>query len=162
MAPKDGPPQDLTIGQLTPQSRDFNVKAKVLNVGEEREIPGKFDSPSNRVAEALIGDDSANVVLSLWNQQIGEVNEGDTIQVENGYVSLVRGHMRVNVGKFGRLTKVDADIAASEDNKNLSDAEHEDTRRERRGFGGGGGGGRGGGFGDRGGRGGFSGPGPRR
>ena len=64
--------------------------AKVLSVGEAKEIPSRF-GPSRKVAEVPIADDSGTVVLSLWQDQIGTVGEGERIQIDNGDVSVVIG-----------------------------------------------------------------------
>jgi replication factor A1 len=139
---------NVDISDLTPRSKRVNVTAKVLKIDEAKEIPSRYGSP-NRVAEATIGDTSGAVVLSLWNDQIGTVEEGETVTIENGYVSLVRGHIRLNAGKYGRIVPSENELEDVNEENNISDAEHEDQRR-----GGGGGGRSGGGGGGRGGRGG--------
>lgn len=145
----------VKIKDLTPQSKRVDVLAKVLDVSEAKEIPGKFGN-SRKVAEATIADETASIVLSLWDNQIGSVVKDDVIEIKNGYVSLVRGHMRINVGKYGQLTKSENAIESTSTEPNMSDKEYE---QERRSFGGGRGGSRGGygggqrrgGYGDRGG-----------
>ncbi len=138
------PAETKKVSELTPQSKRVNVLVKVVNVGEAKEIPSKFGEP-RRVAEATVGDETGSIVLSLWQDQIGTVAENDVLEIENGYVSLVRGHMRLNVGKYGKMVKSDKDIPSVNTDVDLSAAEHQ---QERRRFGGGGfgGGGRSGGF----------------
>ena len=92
------------VRDLTPSSKQVNVHAKVMTVGEAKEVMGKYGDP-RKVAEAVIGDDTATITLSLWNEQIGSIAKDDVILVDNGYVSLVRGHMRLNVGRYGSLAK---------------------------------------------------------
>jgi replication factor A1 len=92
------------VKDLTPNSKQVNVLAKVLSVGEAKEVMGKFGD-ARRVAEATVADDTGQIILSLWNEQIGSVAKDDTILVDNGYVSLVRGRMRLNVGRYGTLSK---------------------------------------------------------
>ncbi len=121
------------IADLTPESKSVNVIAKVLSVGESKEIPSKF-GPSRKVAEVPIADESGSVVLSLWQDQIGTVSEGETIQIENGYVSLVKGHIRVNVGKYGKIMKSEVDVSDPSTAVNVSDKEYEQP--ERRSYGG--------------------------
>jgi replication factor A1 len=146
---------EVKIKDLTPQSKRVDVVAKVLEVSEPKDIPGKFGN-SRKVAEATIADETASIILSLWDNQIGTIAKDDVVEIKNGYVSLVRGHMRLNVGKYGQLSKSDKPIETSTAT-NMSDKEYE---QERRSFGGGGrSGGRGGyggggrdrrgGFGDR-------------
>jgi replication factor A1 len=128
---------ETKIKDLNPQSKRVDVLAKCVDVGESREIPGKFGS-TRRVAEATISDETAAVILSLWDDQIGTLAKDDVIEIKNGYVSLVRGHMRLNVGKYGTLSKGSKTIDAATTDPNMSDKEYE---QERRSFGGGGGGG---------------------
>jgi replication factor A1 len=124
-----------------------NVLAKVVNVGEPKEVMGKFGDP-RKVCEAVVGDDTATIILSLWNEQIGSIAKDEIILVDNGYVSLVRGHMRLNVGRYGNLSKSTEAIAEVNQTLDMSQQEFES---ERRSFGGGGyrdrGGGGGGGYG---------------
>ncbi|HTW76680.1 MAG TPA: single-stranded DNA-binding protein [Thermoplasmata archaeon] len=142
------------VRDLTPNSKQVNVLAKVLSVGEPKEVMGKFGDP-RKVCEAVVGDDSAVITLSLWNEQIGSIAKDEVILVDNGYVSLVRGHMRLNVGRYGNLSKSTEAIAEVNSSLDMSQQEFES---ERRSFGGGGGyrdrGGYGGGGGGRGGYGG--------
>ncbi|HKS59791.1 MAG TPA: single-stranded DNA-binding protein [Thermoplasmata archaeon] len=121
------------VRDLTPSSKQVNVHAKVVNVGEAKEVMGKYGDP-RKVAEAVIGDDTATIILSLWNEQIGSIAKDDIILVDNGYVSLVRGHMRLNVGRYGNLTKSTDPIAEVNQTLDMSQQEFES---ERRSFGGG-------------------------
>jgi len=98
------------VKDLTPRSNKVNVLVKVTGVGEPKEIPNRFGGEAKKVAEAKVGDETGTIILSLWQDQIESVNEGDVLSIENGYVSLVRGHMHLNVGKYGRMTKSDKDI----------------------------------------------------
>ncbi|MGB6442645.1 MAG: hypothetical protein WBF81_05040, partial [Thermoplasmata archaeon] len=123
------------VRDLTPNSKQVNVLAKVLSVGEPKEVMGKFGDP-RKVCEAVVGDDTAVITLSLWNEQIGSIAKDEVILVDNGYVSLVRGHMRLNVGRYGNLSKPTEAIAEVNQSLDMSQQEFES---ERRSFGGGGG-----------------------
>lgn len=150
---------ETKIKDLTPQSKRVDVLAKCLDVSEPKDIPGKFGN-TRKVAEATVADETGAIILSLWDNQIGSIAKDDVLAIKNGYVSLVRGHMRLNVGKYGQLEKSEKPLESTSTELNMSDKEYE---QERRSFGGGGGrgGGRGGyggggrdrrgGYGDRGG-----------
>lgn len=133
----------VKVKDLTPQSRRVNVVAKVLSVGEPKEIPDRFGGEPKKVAEAKVGDETGTVILSLWQEQIGSVSEGDVLSIENGYISLVQGHMRLNIGKYGKMTKTDKEISNINTEVDLSAVEHERERRDFRPRYGGGSGGRG-------------------
>jgi len=135
--PEEGQSVEAKIKDLTPQSKRVDVLAKCLEVSEPKDIPGKFGN-TRKVAEATVADETAAIVLSLWDAQIGTINKDDVLDIKNGYVSLVRGHMRLNVGKYGQLAKSEKPLENTSTTLNMSDKEYE---QERRRFGGGGGGG---------------------
>jgi len=140
----------IKVKDLNPASKQANLVARVVNVGERRTIDSKFGGP-RQLAESTIGDETGTVILSLWEDQIDQVKSDDCIQVNNGYVSLVRGHIRLNVGKYGSFSKTDQNIGEVNTSNDVSATEHERPPREYgggRGSGGGGGyGGGGGGYG---------------
>lgn len=130
----------VKVDELTPASKRVNLNVKVLSLGDRKTIDSKFGG-SRDLAEAVVGDETGTVIMTLWEDQINQIAPDDVLSVENGYVSLVRGHMRLNVGKYGSFKKTDDEIEEINTSVDLSAAEYE---RERS-FGGGGGGGYGGG-----------------
>jgi replication factor A1 len=126
---------EVKIKDLTPQSKRVDVLAKCQDVSEPKDIPGKFGN-TRKVAEATVADETGAIILSLWDNQIGTIAKDDVIEIKNGYVSLVRGHMRLNVGKYGSLAKSEKPLESTSTALNMSDKEYE---QERRHFGGGGG-----------------------
>ena len=115
----------MKVKDLTPSSDKVNVLVKVMGVGEPKEIPNRFGGEAKRVAEARVGDETGTILLSLWQDQIGSVKEGDVLFIENGYVSLVRGHMHFNVGKYGKMTKSDKELPNVNTDIDVSAAEQE-------------------------------------
>jgi replication factor A1 len=139
-------PVEAKVGDLTPQSKAVNVTAKVVSKTEIREIPMGRDGAPHKVSDALIGDETGVVYLTLWDDNIEKVNEGDTVRVENGYVTLFKGNIRLNIGKYGKLEPAQTPLAAEVNTENnVSSKTYEQERRPFRGGGRGGGRGFGGG-----------------
>lgn len=126
----------MKVADLKPTTKQVSLVAKVVNIGERRTVDSKLGAP-RQLAEAVIGDDTGTVILSLWESQIDQVKSGDVLQVTNGYVSIVRGHIRLNVGKYGSFTQSTKtlDVSTATD---ISAAEHERPEREFRAGSGGG------------------------
>jgi len=130
----------VKIGDLKPYTGKVYVKAKVVEMQEPREVSGG----EHRVCEALIGDDSGCIYLTLWDESIDEFEVDNIVHVENGYVSVFKESMRLTAGKYGTVAKIDEEF--SEDvntDNNLSNRQVEQRRRRSydRGSGGGFGGG---------------------
>jgi replication factor A1 len=81
------------------------------------------------VAEALVADETGSVLLTLWNETIDEVNEEDAYEVRNGYVTLFRGSMRLNIGRYGSLTASEEVIDETNVENNMSDRQYEEEQR---------------------------------
>ncbi|MGD0644082.1 MAG: single-stranded DNA-binding protein [Candidatus Bathyarchaeia archaeon] len=146
-------PVEAKVGDLTPQSKAVNVLAKVVSKTEIREIPMGRDGSPHKVSDALVGDETGVVYLTLWDDNIEKVNEGDSIRVENGYVTLFKGNIRLNIGKYGKLEPAKEPLTVEVNTENnVSSKAYEQERRPYRGGGRGGGRGYGGGGGGYGGR----------
>jgi ssDNA-binding replication factor A large subunit len=150
-------PANVKVDSLNPQSRQLNLTVKVVKKGEARETVSRSDGSSHKVVDALVGDETGAIYMTLWDDNIEKVKDGDIIDVKNGYVSLFKGSMRLNIGRFGSFEASQAAIAEVNDKNNLSDKTFEQERRPYPSFrprygdeggyrGGGGRGGGGGGF----------------
>jgi len=145
----------VKVETLTPNSRGVNTIVKLVSKGEIRSVTGR-DYSVRRVTDALVGDETACLYMTLWDEKIDAINEGDTLKITNGYINLFRGNMRINVGKYGSYEVLeDSPIEEVNTENNLSDKRYEQERRYHRpyrqsggygGRGGGRGGGRSGGY----------------
>ena len=131
---KSREPVDAKVGELTPTSRAVNVIAKVVSKSEVRSIAAGRDGAPHRVCDALVGDETGCVYLTLWDDNIEKVKEEDTVNIKNGYVNLFRGNMRLNVGRYGTL-EIAEQVLEGEVNteNNLSSKVYEQPRRGFRG-----------------------------
>jgi replication factor A1 len=155
-------PVEAKVGELTPQSRAVNVTAKVVSKSEIRDIPMGRDGSAHKVCDALVGDETGSIYLTLWDDNIEKVNEEDTLRIENGYVTLFKGNMRLNIGKYGKMAPAEKPFEGEVNTENnVSSKEYDQPRRSFRRGGGGYGGRRGGGYGGRDRRGGGGGYRPR-
>ena len=140
-------PVEAKVGELTPQSRAVNVTAKVVSKSEIRDIPMGRDGSAHKVCDALVGDETGSIYLTLWDDNIEKVNEEDTVRIENGYVTLFKGNMRLNIGKYGKMAPAETPLEGEVNTENnVSSKTYDQPRRpfRRGGYGGRGGGGYGG------------------
>ncbi len=129
--------EDLTkIKDLSPSSRRVNVLGKVVSAGEPKQIQTRFGEEKS-VTEVILGDETGKVILSLWGEQARLAKDGETLYIENGYITLVRGHMRLNVGKYGAISPGTEEVAEVNEELDMSEKEYE-NRYRRYGNGGGG------------------------
>ncbi len=126
-------PVEAKVGELTPQSRAVNVTAKVVSKSEIRDIPMGRDGSAHRVCDALVGDETGSIYLTLWDDNIEKVNEEDTIRIENGYVTLFKGNMRLNIGKYGKMATAEEPFEGEVNTENnVSSKTYDQPRRSFR------------------------------
>lgn len=91
----------VKIADLNQYSRQINVIAKVISKTDIREVVTRTDEMTHRVCEALVADDTGAIYLTLWDDAIDNVAEGQVLGIKNGYMNTFRGSMRLNIGRYG-------------------------------------------------------------
>src|SRR3989338_8444500 len=87
---------EMKIVDLKDGAGKVDVEGKIVEKEEPREVNTKFGR--TKVANAVIEDESGSIVLVLWGEQADNINEGDTVKIENGYVKEWNNSLQLNVG----------------------------------------------------------------
>lgn len=99
---KDRGSRSVQIGDLRAGMKKVNLKARVLEIANPKPVLTRFGNYAT-VANALIADETGQIKLCLWNEQIDSVSIGDTVQVENASTSTFRGERQLRIGRKGIL-----------------------------------------------------------
>jgi replication factor A1 len=84
--------------------KNVSIEAKVIEKSDPREVVSRFKDETYKVATAIIADETGTIKLTLWNDQINQVNLNDKVKVEKGYVTSFKGEIQLNIGRYGILT----------------------------------------------------------
>lgn len=95
----------MEIKDLQPRQGKVDITIEVTEKGDVREFE-KFGK-KGRVCSAKAKDDSGEIILSLWNEQIDQVSVGDQVKITNGWVSEFQGEKQLTTGKFGSMEIVE-------------------------------------------------------
>lgn len=101
----------MTIKDLKPNQGNVDIIADVVDKGEIREF-SKFGK-SGKVCNATLKDETGEVKLTLWNEDIDLVHIGDKIHIEKGFVNEFRGELQLTKGKFGKMEIIESKGAAA-------------------------------------------------
>jgi len=108
----------MQVKDLKPKQGNVDIVVDVVDVGDAREF-NKFGKPG-RVATAIAKDETGDIKLTLWNDDIDKVKSGDKVQITNGYVNEWQGEMQLTTGRLGKLEvvgKSDAGLSKEQDTK---------------------------------------------
>ncbi|MBU90547.1 hypothetical protein CMO94_03305 [Candidatus Woesearchaeota archaeon] len=94
----------MAIKDLKIREGNVEIEVDIVDVGEVREFE-KFGR-TGRVATAVAKDETGDIKLTLWNEDIDKVKPGDKVKISNGYVSEWQGEPQLTTGKMGKLEVV--------------------------------------------------------
>jgi len=91
----------------------IDLVVEVVNKQEPRSFE-KFGK-KGKVCNATVKDDSGEIVLTLWNDDVDKVNIGDKVRVQNGWCSEFKGEKQLSAGKFGKIEVVQSNKVYTND-----------------------------------------------
>jgi len=91
----------IKISELTTGQGNVEIEVEIISINEPREFE-KFGKKL-RVADARVKDDSGEIKMSFWNEDINKVSVGKKIRITNGYVSEFKGEKQLTTGKAGKF-----------------------------------------------------------
>jgi replication factor A1 len=95
--------QSSFIGCLRVGMKHINLSAKVLEISKCVSVSTRFGN-SAVLANALIGDKTGTIKLTLWDAQIDSVSVGDIVQIRDAQAFTFKGEKQLRVGRKGTLS----------------------------------------------------------
>lgn len=92
----------MKVADLKDRSRVDAIELEVVAKSEPRDVTTKFGE-TLKVSDCQVRDDTGEVTLTLWNDEIARVKVGDRIRISNGWVSAFRNKLQLSAGKYGKL-----------------------------------------------------------
>ena len=80
---------------------NVSVEGKIIDIGEVREVNTRYGKKT--VADAIIEDDTGQIKMSLWENQINSVRVGDKVSVSGAYITEFRDTLQLNIPRSGKL-----------------------------------------------------------
>ena len=108
------------ISKLTVESRAVNVRFSVVKTGPSRQVTARATGKPYLITECLVGDESAIITLTLWNEDIDEIETGKTYELVNGYINFYDESMSLSKGRWGIIRATSLDIAQVDGTINMS------------------------------------------
>jgi len=106
----------MKIVDLKADMRNIDVRFRVIEKGEIKVIQSR-DGKELNLAEVEVGDGTGRIYLTLWDQSIELLENEDIGEVRNGFIKVVRNELRLNIGKYGEISKIEEDSEIPESSK---------------------------------------------
>ncbi len=107
---------DETIGNLskiadfTEDTGKVNVLFQVIGMEEPRIVTSKKTGRKHQISDIIVADDTARIILTLWNDEVDFVDVGKSYLLRNGRVQIYDYSMRLARGMSGEFIPVDHPI----------------------------------------------------
>lgn len=95
----------MQIKDITANKGNIDIIAKVIALEQPRSF-NKFGK-EGKVCNAKLQDESGEIKLTLWNEDISTINLGDTVHIDNGWCSEYKGEKQLSTGKLGKIEVVE-------------------------------------------------------
>lgn len=94
------------INEIKPRQGNINLdECEIIS----KEKPKEFEKFGNKgkVCICTIKNDSGEIKLTLWNEDVDNYKVGDKIKLVNAYCNEFQGEKQITAGKFGKLAKIE-------------------------------------------------------
>ena len=118
----------MAIKDLKIRDGNVDIVLDIFEKGDVREFQ-KFGK-NGRVCNAKARDESGEITITLWNDDIDKVKVGDKIHIKNGYVSEWQGEPQLGTGRFGEIEVVGAGSSAAKETKDSPSESKKDVEED--------------------------------
>lgn len=95
----------MNISDLTVESEDVELEATIKDIKTPRAVSSKYGQ--KRITVATLKDDTGEIQVTLWEEQIDAVEEGANVQVEGAYTRDWAGDLQLNIPRDGDIRVVE-------------------------------------------------------
>jgi replication factor A1 len=96
--PKPPQPRTLQIKDLKPGMKNINLKAKITHITQPQTVTTRYGNQAT-IANATLTDQTGQINLTLWNNQIQAVTTGQTIQIQNATIQTYKNQKQLHLNK---------------------------------------------------------------
>lgn len=93
----------VTADQAKNMRSGINIEGTVERKGEPRTVNMKSGGTIQVCDAFLIDETGGEIKLTLWGDEVEQVQDGSKIKIENGYTTSFKGEVSLTKGKYGKL-----------------------------------------------------------
>ncbi len=93
---------NVTTDQAKNMRNGIDLEGTVERKGETRTVNKKAGGEID-VCDAYLVDESGEIKLTLWGDDIPKISDGSKVKITNGYTNTFKGEVSLTKGKYGQL-----------------------------------------------------------
>ena len=92
----------MKINELKPGMNNVDIKAKITELTEPREIMTKFGTVTT-LTEVTLEDDSGSIKLVLWGKRSEGIEKNQEVEITGGFTKEFRDELQLGIGRSGSI-----------------------------------------------------------
>jgi len=92
----------MKVKDLRANNSVDSIELEIVSKGESKAFSTARGSGS--LCNCAGKDETGEIKITLWNEQINQVEEGNKIRIDNGWVSEYKGEKQLSTGRQGTIT----------------------------------------------------------
>ncbi|UCH04992.1 MAG: hypothetical protein JSW05_02200 [Candidatus Thorarchaeota archaeon] len=108
------------IAEITPVCRHIAVRFRVLSMEEPRTVTSRKWGTKHLLTEAVVGDPTGTITLTLWNLDKEYVEVGGSYLLRGGRVTVYDECMQLAIGRQGEIVEAEHPVEFVDESVDMS------------------------------------------
>ncbi len=96
---------ELTVEELDAESDDVEITGKIKELPTPRAVSTQYGQ--KRITTVVFEDDTGEIDLTLWEEEIDAIEEGAEVEITGAYVREWGDTIQLNIGRDGNIEQVE-------------------------------------------------------
>ncbi|WP_414837481.1 OB-fold nucleic acid binding domain-containing protein [Candidatus Nanosalina sp. VS9-1] len=96
---------EMTVEELDPEADDVEITGEIAELPTPRAVSTRYGQ--KRIVTVVFEDDTGQVDLTLWEEEIDAIEEGAKVHIEGAYVREWADDIQLNISRDGSIEKVE-------------------------------------------------------
>lgn len=95
----------MTVEELDADADDVEIEGTIKELPTPRAVSTQYGQ--KKITTAVFSDDTGEIDLTLWEEEIEAVEEGDEVLITGAYVREWVDDIQLNIGRDGNIEAVE-------------------------------------------------------
>ncbi len=96
---------EKTVEELDPADDDIEITGTIAELPTPRAVSTQYGQ--KKIVTCVFEDDTGSIDLTLWEEEIEAVEEGDEVHITGAYVREWADDIQLNIGRDGNIKVVE-------------------------------------------------------
>lgn len=96
---------EYTVEELDAEGDEVEIEGTIAELPTPRAVSTRYGQ--KRIVTVIFEDDTGQIDLTLWEEEIDAIEEGAEVRIEEGYVREWADDIQLNISRDGSIERID-------------------------------------------------------